>query len=101
MRAHFDEVVETGRLLPTTVVLPEIIKKSDVFTYLVTPQFKVDRSLMIYGRVATGYMPGRSHSFNSRSEEHTSELQSLMRNSYAVFCFKKYRIKFKLNTAKR
>src|SRR3546814_3964329 len=23
-----------------------------------------------------------------RSEEHTSELQSLMRNSYAVFCFK-------------
>src|SRR3546814_5337923 len=26
---------------------------------------------------------------NPRSEEHTSELQSLMRNSYAVFCFKK------------
>src|SRR3546814_4821617 len=24
-----------------------------------------------------------------RSEEHTSELQSLMRNSYAVFCLKK------------
>src|SRR3546814_9107305 len=30
------------------------------------------------GRVADG-----------RSEEQTSELQSLMRNSYAVFCFKK------------
>src|SRR3546814_4920484 len=27
--------------------------------------------------------------FNLRSEEHTSELQSLMRISYAVFCFKK------------
>src|SRR3546814_3495642 len=25
----------------------------------------------------------------NRSEEHTSELQSLMRNSYAVFCLKK------------
>src|SRR3546814_6600445 len=25
---------------------------------------------------------------DSRSEEHTSELQSLMRNSYAVFCLK-------------
>src|SRR3546814_3517292 len=25
---------------------------------------------------------------NLRSEEHTSELQSLMRNSYAVFCLK-------------
>src|SRR3546814_10126763 len=27
-----------------------------------------------------------------RSEEHTSELQSLMRNSYAVFCSKKKKI---------
>src|SRR3546814_8074797 len=27
--------------------------------------------------------------FFQRSEEHTSELQSLMRNSYAVFCLKK------------
>src|SRR3546814_5751578 len=26
--------------------------------------------------------------FRPRSEEHTSELQSLMRNSYAVFCLK-------------
>src|SRR3546814_3388679 len=29
------------------------------------------------------------HSIASRSEEHTSELQSLMRISYAVFCLKK------------
>src|SRR3546814_8947158 len=28
---------------------------------------------------------------NTRSEEHTSELQSLMRISYAVFCLKKQR----------
>src|SRR3546814_7072517 len=27
--------------------------------------------------------------FAARSEEHTSELKSLMRNSYAVFCLKK------------
>src|SRR3546814_4811533 len=27
--------------------------------------------------------------YENRSEEHTSELQSLMRNSYAVFCLKK------------
>src|SRR3546814_6022992 len=27
--------------------------------------------------------------FAARSEEHTSELQSLMRTSYAVFCLKK------------
>src|SRR3546814_10800131 len=28
-------------------------------------------------------------SMSGRSEEHTSELQSLMRSSYAVFCLKK------------
>src|SRR3546814_8228941 len=32
------------------------------------------------------------HSRLSRSEEHTSELQSLMRTSYAVFCLKKKKI---------
>src|SRR3546814_7756141 len=31
------------------------------------------------------------------SEEHTSELQSLMRNSYAVFCLKKNIIKYTTN----
>src|SRR3546814_3912445 len=30
------------------------------------------------------------HDGDGRSEEHTSELQSLMRISYAVFCLKKY-----------
>src|SRR3546814_15635635 len=32
---------------------------------------------------------GAQHSYDPRSEEHTSELQSLMRISYAVFCWKK------------
>src|SRR3546814_15704464 len=32
-----------------------------------------------------------------RSEEHTSELQSLMRISYAVFCLKKKNIKKRVN----
>src|SRR3546814_2032473 len=33
-----------------------------------------------------------------RSEEHTSELQSLMRISYAVFCLKKKKQKLTINT---
>src|SRR3546814_7961626 len=33
--------------------------------------------------------PQRVHVGATRSEEHTSELQSLMRISYAVFCLKK------------
>src|SRR3546814_3867002 len=40
-------------------------------------------SEVLHGRRAGG------RHINDRSEEHTSELQSLMRNSYAVFCLKK------------
>src|SRR3546814_3298654 len=38
---------------------------------------------------ATSDTPAR---YRQRSEEHTSELQSLMRISYAVFCLKKKKI---------
>src|SRR3546814_8382689 len=37
----------------------------------------------------TGEWRAASSQFSGRSEEHTSELQSLMRISYAVFCLKK------------
>src|SRR3546814_8168275 len=41
-----------------------------------------------HGDAAVGHrLDGAAGRF--RSEEHTSELQSLMRNSYAVFCLKK------------
>src|SRR3546814_9605744 len=36
-----------------------------------------------------------------RSEEHTSELQSLMRISYAVFCLKKKKTKKKQNQSQK
>src|SRR3546814_575391 len=37
---------------------------------------------------------GVAHRFGVRSEEHTSELQSLMRSSYAVFCLKKKQLTY-------
>src|SRR3546814_8628272 len=43
---------------------------------------------IIARRAARELRDGTSPNFG-RSEEHTSELQSLMRNSYAVFCLKK------------
>src|SRR3546814_5077110 len=39
--------------------------------------------------VALGITLGKVATFMIRSEEHTSELQSLMRISYAVFCLQK------------
>src|SRR3546814_3991346 len=43
-----------------------------------------------WGLMLTG--PQSHPPATSRSEEHTSELQSLMRISYAVFCLKKQQI---------
>src|SRR3546814_6610266 len=40
-------------------------------------------------------LQGHDPRLHRRSEEHTSELQSLMRISYAVFCLKKKRKKYK------
>src|SRR3546814_4095399 len=37
----------------------------------------------------------------TRSEEHTSELQSLMRISYAVFCLKKKKINSQINSSRQ
>src|SRR3546814_2334903 len=42
-----------------------------------------------YGQVARAVESGPRAVGQARSEEHTSELQSLMRISYAVFCLKK------------
>src|SRR3546814_8963417 len=41
------------------------------------------------GAKISGGRGGPAPEGDGRSEEHTSELQSLMRNSYAVFCLKK------------
>src|SRR3546814_9303440 len=45
-----------------------------------------DGAVFMNGTGEAGMMPRRDE---ERSEEHTSELQSLMRISYAVFCLKK------------
>src|SRR3546814_6881397 len=44
------------------------------------------------GPAPPGDADSRAVPIAERSEEHTSELQSLMRNSYAVFCLKKKKI---------
>src|SRR3546814_5182759 len=50
---------------------------------------RVRRELATAGRGASELLGAASSISLDRSEEHTSELQSLMRISYAVFCLKK------------
>src|SRR3546814_5311627 len=45
-----------------------------------------------FARLATRFKQTPEQFSQYRSEEHTSELQSLMRISYAVFCLKKKKI---------
>src|SRR3546814_3635458 len=62
------------------------------------------------GRLADGQQPelvvrraqrlARSAALAGRSEKHTSELQSLMRISYAVFCLKKKKEKIKQSNSR-
>src|SRR3546814_7916459 len=59
---------------------------------------------LAHGLVAMGAKAGDTFSslawntHRHRSEEHTSELQSLMRISYAVFCLKKKKTKIQQQT---
>src|SRR3546814_3884887 len=61
------------------------------YGYRVAPGFSTTRlSLVDRGMIyAIAHVRGGDDLGRERSEEHTSELQSLMRISYAVFCLKK------------
>src|SRR3546814_6328082 len=50
---------------------------------------RTTRDMRLFPAQALLFLRGRLHDRGRRSEEHTSELQSLMRISYAVFCLKK------------
>src|SRR3546814_7917882 len=66
-------------------VLAGVLLSGIFFAAKVQRMFAVRRDLSPDGTRATYFV--------SRSEEHTSELQSLMRISYAVFCLKKKKTK--------
>src|SRR3546814_10795949 len=55
---------------------------------LTSTEFEKDRAPRL-AAVPDARINFQSQHGGGRSEEHTSELQSLMRNSYAVFCLKK------------
>src|SRR3546814_5495303 len=72
--------------------------------YLVKDPAKVGPIVAEAFHIATSGRPGPvviDLPKDVRSEEHTSELQSLMRISYAVFCLKKKITKLKHQTSNR
>src|SRR3546814_996919 len=55
-----------------------------------------DEMLALDTGQAVGQLSGKQAKDPTRSEEHTSELQSLMRISYAVFCLKQKKLYTKI-----
>src|SRR3546814_1672561 len=88
----------TDTLFPYTTLfrspLLQLVRHRDLAP--AAPAVRVDRRQRQPHRAPADAAPGlagtgRCAGARARSEEHTSELQSLMRISYAVFCLKKKR----------
>src|SRR3546814_2435797 len=62
---------------------------SKAATFSVVPMGEVDSRMTRLPTLSFGAIARAATRTWERSEEHTSELQSLMRISYAVFCLKK------------
>src|SRR3546814_1148200 len=75
-------------LQPNGTAKPGLIKALDRENYIVS----TGRMTKAVSGTRKG-SPTKEYTFGVRSEEHTSELQSLMRISYAVFCLKKKKTK--------
>src|SRR3546814_7854077 len=65
--------------------LPAIVDQQSGAQITPAARLRGDSRLIMHSQHA-------SSAVGQRSEEHTSELQSLMRTSYAVFCVKKKRL---------
>src|SRR3546814_6992002 len=84
----------TDTLFPyTTLFRSDIVGVPAFVARPIGHQVQVTRRVIGLARIAAvvDIAPGsqRGRHLRIRSEEHTSELQSLMRISYAVFCLKK------------
>src|SRR3546814_7130940 len=81
----------TDTLFPYTTLFRSLLTRRSVDPPPISSEAVLDTPQFLSSRPeATDWFITRSFKLMSgRSEEHTSELQSLMRISYAVFCLKK------------
>src|SRR3546814_9616939 len=88
------------RSLRAVEVEADLMLKATKVDGIYTADPKKDASATRYDEVTYDEALGKRLGVMNRSEEHTSELQSLMRISYAVFCLtnKKDRTHSKLTT---
>src|SRR3546814_3677682 len=86
LRGEYDGIAGFEDLTRFFEKLPNADKQFSVMAGISHASFQQKNYMLVYYLLA------------NRSEEHTSELQSLMRISYAVFCLKKKNNTTKTNT---
>src|SRR3546814_10749778 len=82
----------TDTLFPYTTLFrsPLLLQLPDeIIMYILQTQISEYRTYKDWDNIFTFDFNEENLKIQMRSEEHTSELQSLMRISYAVFCLKK------------
>src|SRR3546814_19933613 len=79
----------TDTLFPYTTLFRSYQKRSETKELYIPPGPRLGDVVIEVNNLAKKYGDRTLYQGVSRSEEHTSALQSLMRISYAVFCLKK------------
>src|SRR3546814_3735087 len=94
-RLRFLQLIAVKGILYTVIILASDWLGDRLFEIGGTSRFGLNRLTVTTLLVALAV--SIAFNFVMRSEEHTSELQSLMRISYAVFCLKKKNIHIPTN----
>src|SRR3546814_2424539 len=90
MAAHLPHLLQaSGLTLAAAVAVSALVGPAQVAARLMEFGLLRKTHPLISAQLAAIAHPIGAACMMIRSEEHTSELQSLMRNSYAVFCLKK------------
>src|SRR3546814_4766934 len=89
----------TDTLFPYTTLFRSPSSHARAASDDIHPEYICDRQFLLQGRQGSSVrrrLCAAAPNPRQRSEEHTSELQSLMRISYAVFCLKKKKTQNKI-----
>src|SRR3546814_21093129 len=84
----------TDTLFPYTTLFRSLLDETPSFVVKANDALRIcgqsiQIEIQLFNFKSDFIKPGVEYVLGGRSEEHTSELQSLMRISYAVFCLKK------------
>src|SRR3546814_9934881 len=95
--------ISAGTMMPCQWMLDISLRPLRTRSVTVSPsrRRRTGAGTLPFTAVAIRRLPVKLTGSSARSEEHTSELQSLMRISYAVFCLKKKKHKYEKKSLTR